>query len=328
MPFRESAFRAENKQFSTESKIEENVGKYEEKIEDGVWEPSIFDRVEDLGVGMSTKDLGEMIDEENSRIKITPDMKEFNRKYYQIDRLTNIANLATGLLKVIAPDIDYRNIEKTSLDHSENIVVIDEEYLRRDKTERIYTKADGMMTNLRKIPLIIGVADCPSVMIYDPTKKIISLLHSGWQSTLKQISSKGVKKMENIYGSKPEKLLVAIGPYAGVGEPGIIKGLEVGKDILDQFQKARDENGYLLYTQEEIQSLFVAIKDDKKKGKYFFDIGQAIVLSLTKAGVSEENVQVSQYSTTSEEGNRYFPSLRKEGKTRETDSSVCMVVLR
>lgn len=324
MIFKEFNFGIREQSFKPE-KRNPIIEKYEENIEDGIWRPSIFDEFRSiLGVGASTKELKKMIKREKAKIRITADAERFDEKFSQEDRETRIVKLGAGrilinLLKRIAPEADPHNIEKTSLEHSNNIIVINQEYLQRDKKERVRIKADGLITNIKEIPLMVSAADCAPVGIYDPQKQAIGVFHSGWRGTLKQISPKGVEKMGEIYGSNPEELLVIVGPYANGEE------FEVSEKEYDQFKKARDKNGSLIYDKEKIQSFFK--KNKENPGHYFLDTGQAIKLSLIKAGVLEKNIQVSKYSTMSEEGNQLFSSERIEG-SKDRDSFPFMMVLK
>ena len=309
------------------SKEEEPITekRYEENIEDGIWRPSIFDEFRDiLGVGASTKELKKLINREKAKIRITADTKRFDEKFSQEDRETRIAKLGAGrilinLLKRIAPEADPHNIEKTSLKHGDNIIIVNQEYLQQDKKERARIKADGLITDVSQITLMVSAADCAPVGIYDPKNHAIGVFHSGWRGTLRQISPEGVKNMEETYGSKPGELLVVIGPYAGGEE------FEVGEKEYKRFKEARDKNESLLYSQEDMQSFFKESKENP--GHYFLDTGQAVKLSLIKAGVLEKNIQISEYSTMSKEGNQFFPSERIEGK-EERDSFAFMMVLK
>ena len=295
--------------------------KHTETIERGVWRPSIFEEFGDiLKIGMSTKELEKIMNETDSDIQATLKIKELNQQLSNIKRIVEIFNIATGLLKRIAPDVDYRNIEKTSVEaHSNQIIVIDQKYLKQNKTDRIYNKFDGMITNLKNVPLICAVADCAVIIGYDPKKQAIMMLHAGWRNILKQISVAGIEKMEQTYESGPKNLLFAISPHLGKKE------FEVGVEVYNLFKNTKNKDGSLIYTQEEIKNLFK--KNENNKEHYFFNMGRAIKESLIKLSVQKENIQVSKYSTANKKGNKLFHSLRKQGK-QDRGSSVCMAVLK
>jgi len=305
----------------TEEKIEND----RETIEDGIWRPSIFEHFRDsLGAGATTKELKEIIDRKDARIRITAPQDRFDKKFSQEDSETRMAKrgaarIIINFLKRIAPEADPHNIQKTALEHGNNVVIVNQEYLAKDKKERARILADGMITNLKEIPLMVAAADCAPIGIYDPENQAIGVFHSGRKGTLKQVGPKGIMKMAESYGSKLEDLLVAIGPYAD-GER-----FEIGQDVRDQFLSAKDEEGKSIYTPEEIETFFKP--NPENPGFYFLDTGLAIKTSLLKAGILEEHIQVSQYSTMSEEGNQLFPSERLEGKDAR-DSFAFMMALK
>ena len=301
--------------------------RYKERIEDGVWKPSIFDRFENvLGVGASTKELKRIIRGrgEAAKVRLISDIERFDQDFFQEEMDVKVAKVGAGrilinLLKRIAPEANPSKIEKTSLEHGNNVIVVNQEYLQKDKKDRVRIMADGLITNLSGIPIMVMAADCAPVGIYDPKNQAIGAFHSGWRGTLKQISLRGIEKMVKEYGSRPEELLVAIGPYAGGQD------YEVSSREYTQFQEAQDEEGNLLYSQEEINTFFQENKE--KPGHYFLDIGEAIRLSLVKVGILPEQIQLSQYSTMSQDGNALFSSERKEGREGR-DASVFMMVLK
>lgn len=71
---------------------------------------------------------------------------------------------------------------------------------------------DALMTNLPGVALLLPTADCYPVTIVDPSNKILALNHLGWQSTTAHLLEKTITNMNKEYGSKPEDLLVHIGP--------------------------------------------------------------------------------------------------------------------
>ena len=296
---------------------------HQEEFEDGVWKPSIFKEFDNfLGAGVSTKELKKIIKRPNAKIRITGKKERFDERFSEQDEETRKAKIGASrilinFLRRIAPEADPHNIEKTALEHGDKVVVIDEAHLKEDKEKRAKKMADGMITNLKGIPLMVAAADCAPVGIYDSENQAIGVFHSGWRGTLKQIALKEVKEMHKNYGSNPEKLLVVVGPYAG-GD-----NFEVDEKAYKQFCDALGEDNSPIYTEQEIRLFF----KEKAGGGYLLDIGRAIELSLIKAGIPRQNIQISQYSTMSEEGNKLFSSERIEGK-EDRDSFALMMVLK
>ena len=55
-------------------------------------------------------------------------------------------------------------------------------------------KSDAMITDKNNIGLAISTADCCAVFIYDPVKKVLAGVHSGWRGTSKEILLKVLQK--------------------------------------------------------------------------------------------------------------------------------------
>ena len=77
--------------------------------------------------------------------------------------------------------------------------------------ERDYD-ADGMMTDVPDLPLVIFTADCIPILFYDPVRRVVAASHAGWRGTAQSIASKTVRRRREVYGSKPADIRAAIGP--------------------------------------------------------------------------------------------------------------------
>ncbi len=71
---------------------------------------------------------------------------------------------------------------------------------------------DGLMTNVPGLLLGIHVADCGPVFIVDPVKQAVALLHSGKHGSALGITSRAIAQMGDAFGSRPEDLVVQLGP--------------------------------------------------------------------------------------------------------------------
>ena len=74
---------------------------------------------------------------------------------------------------------------------------------------------DGLMTNLKGVPLVVFSADCIPLLFLDPEKEVIAAVHAGWRGTLKEIGKKAVAMMEREFDCNPQDILAAIGPGIG-----------------------------------------------------------------------------------------------------------------
>lgn len=92
--------------------------------------------------------------------------------------------------------------------------------------------SDGAITDVPGIALSTKNADCILLNFYDPVKKVIANIHSGWRGTYKKIAEKAVVKMINNYGCKPEDIWCFINPSIRVDHFEVDEDvMELGKEI-------------------------------------------------------------------------------------------------
>ena len=78
----------------------------------------------------------------------------------------------------------------------------------------IYPAADGLVTTNSNILLTLKVADCVPVFLYEPLKRIIGLVHSGWRGTVENIVSNAIKLMQK-HGAESKDIRCFLGPAIG-----------------------------------------------------------------------------------------------------------------
>ena len=89
-----------------------------------------------------------------------------------------------------------------------------------------------MISNSPGIGLAIRTADCLPILIADPKKRAVAAIHAGWRGVVSEIAPKAINAMSRQFDSKPEDLVIAIGP--GIGACCF----EVGPEVAVQFGMA------------------------------------------------------------------------------------------
>ena len=75
--------------------------------------------------------------------------------------------------------------------------------------------ADALISNIKDIVLLIQVADCQAVMLYDRQAKVIANIHSGWRGSILNIIGKAMDMMTKEFGCQAENILAGISPSLG-----------------------------------------------------------------------------------------------------------------
>lgn len=164
--------------------------------------------------------------------------------------------------------MDYEKLVLSKQVHEDNIhTVTDSDAGNGIIFENKFKSADGLITDIKGIPLVTLYADCVPVFFLDKKIGVVALSHSGWRGTVKRIAEKTVEKMKKDYGSKPDDILVAIGPSIQLCH------FEVGDDVAEIFIKEFGDKTVL-----------------KFGDRYHVSMQKAIFMQLTETGIPEENI--------------------------------------
>ena len=97
--------------------------------------------------------------------------------------------------------IKYINIVKPNQAHTKNIKRVDAKVNIDEPDFNLseYNETDGLITNSKNMALATTNADCILMLFFDPVKRVVANVHSGWKGTLQRISIEAVKKMKEEY---------------------------------------------------------------------------------------------------------------------------------
>jgi len=71
---------------------------------------------------------------------------------------------------------------------------------------------DALATAVPRMPLVVRVADCGPVYFYDPVQQVIAVAHSGRKGTEGNIVAATIACLRETYDTRPENLVVQLGP--------------------------------------------------------------------------------------------------------------------
>jgi len=78
----------------------------------------------------------------------------------------------------------------------------------------VYPQTDGLVTIVPGVFLGVLAADCVPVLMYDPAGNAAGAIHCGWRSIVGGIAERTVSLMADTAGTRPENVLVILGPSA------------------------------------------------------------------------------------------------------------------
>ena len=74
---------------------------------------------------------------------------------------------------------------------------------------------DGLMTDTTGVYLLMVVADCPAIALFDPEHRAIALIHASRINLEQDIILKAVKLMRENFNSRPERIMAEFSPSIG-----------------------------------------------------------------------------------------------------------------
>jgi len=198
---------------------------------------------------------------------------------------------------VQALGIALANLTTARQIHEAHVKIVSEELRGKGSTD--YQGAidgtDAMVTNVPGICLMVLSADCVPILMWDPAKKVIGVVHAGWKGTLHLIARKTVKVFQKDFDSSPHDIRAGIGPSIG---PCCF---EVGSEVISQ---VKDRLG--------IGKKHIARKPADKKG--YFDLWSANQEQLVQAGIPENNIEVAR-TCTCDHADVFFSHRCEGGRT-------------
>src|SRR5258708_6101469 len=72
-------------------------------------------------------------------------------------------------------------------------------------------EGDGLISDVPRVLLGVGTADCVPVLVVDVTKRVVAAFHAGWRGTVARIVERGIAMMQED-GSQAGDMVAACGP--------------------------------------------------------------------------------------------------------------------
>lgn len=196
-------------------------------------------------------------------------------------------------------NLNVATVMKPHQTHTDRVEIIEKiEYL---------DEVDGMITDKENIALLTTSADCTSLLFFDPVKKVIADVHSGWKGTLKAIGKKTVEKMIKHYNCNPQDIICCICPC--------IKAccFEVDEDVKDLFQEQY----------KNLSNIIIKANVVDGKQKYHIDTTKINIELLKDIGLKDENIIDSDVCTRC--NSKYFHSYRVDKEKSGRNASIISI---
>lgn len=163
--------------------------------------------------------------------------------------------------------------------------------------------SDAIHTNLVNVPLLLLVADCVPVLIYDAVHHAVAVVHAGWRGAIAHIVERTMDSMHDAYGTLPSDCYLFIGPSIGRDS------FEVSEEIGEQFR----QDMYALGLSQVDQMVRYIRRERQMVPTPHVDLKGYIAACIVQKGVPVEQVSISSTDTMITDG--CYSYRRDQGRT-------------
>lgn len=167
-------------------------------------------------------------------------------------------------------------------------------FVHKDSPKEI-PDVDSLMTNESHVPLMMRHADCQVAFFFDPFKKVIACVHSGWRGSVLNIYKETIQRMEHVFGSQVADLIVGIGPSLG---PWMSEFKNYKKELPEPFWDFQIQDNY-------------------------FDFWAISEWQLRQAGIASHHIEMARICTVENEHD--FFSYRRDRITGRNGSCISLL---
>jgi len=183
--------------------------------------------------------------------------------------------------------------------HGNRVITIDKNTAISAILDIQHHQGDAIITNLPHIAIGVATADCLPLLVFDPIKKAIGVIHAGWKGLRARVITATINQMKQAFNSDPKNLMVWIGPAA--------KSCcyEIKQDFINEFEDAKN---YLEW----------------RNDKLFFLNGKMATTELNELGIANNQIDTRAYHCTI--CTPSFCSFRKDKEKSGRQPSVALLL--
>lgn len=195
-----------------------------------------------------------------------------------------------------ALEADLSDLVAARQEHTDNIAVVTPAERGRGAfaDSNALPATDALITNSAGVVLSVYSADCVPVLLLDPRRRAVGLVHAGWRGTAAGITAKTLRRMTTVFGTEPQDCLAGIGPSIG---PCCYT---VDRPVVSRLQKQ------FAYWEDLIRAV--------GPGEWKLDLPEANRRQLVASGLAAANIVVGHLCTACR-GDLFFSHRAANGRT-------------
>jgi len=173
--------------------------------------PEIFRKFPELIAAQSTREGG-----------VSPYPYGLNLSSHVGDEPKNVEENRSRFYKAIGIPAGASFVYQNQV-HSGTVTVV-------SGNEGIVTESDALITAEPNVFVVVSIADCTPILLYDPVARLLAAVHAGWRGTEQLVAINAVRKLISL-GAHAENL------YAFIGASASGENYEVGTEVATLFEK-------------------------------------------------------------------------------------------
>ena len=198
------------------------------------------------------------------------------------DKIENVEENLSLLCSALG--MESARLERMRQQHTANVAVVEAGGgVPPENTDALVTASPG-------IPLLALSADCALTAFYDPSRKVLAVIHSGWRGSLLDIYGAVLAVMKLRFGCEPGDIIAGVSPMVSAAN------YPVREDFLEKLKAFYPDGS---------DKRFLTLKE----GRHFFNLRELLRLRLEALGVKKhEFMHLCTYAEK-----EMFYSWRREG---------------
>jgi hypothetical protein len=145
--------------------------------------------------------------------------------------------------------------------HGREVAVVErDDVVSADLRQICVPTADALITAVKGVALLIQVADCQPILLYDPVQNVIANVHSGWRGSVQNIVGRTIETMTERFGCLPPDIIAGVGPSLG---PCCAEFIHYRREIpqhLWSYKNSRDYFDFRAMTRDQLKN--AGVRDD------------------------------------------------------------------
>lgn len=137
--------------------------------------------------------------------------------------------------------------------HGDDVIVVNSKNSGSEKgCDSVAGIGDALVTGISGKFLAIQLADCQSILLYDPIRRVIANVHCGWRGSIKNILGRTIGVMNKCFQCNSSDIVAGIGPSLGPCCAEFVNYREEIPEIFWRYKSADDHFDFWALSRDQL----------------------------------------------------------------------------